>query len=146
MPLKSVLVALSFALMALIVACGGDGKAIDLAVTLREWEVKAGATEVDAARVTFVATNSGTRPHELIVVNTDAPPSELPFVEQLLDADKVIVAAESEPFGAGQTQRLTVKLSAGRYLLICNIVERVPGQPVLSHFEQGMVTSLNVRR
>jgi len=37
-----------------------------------------------------------------------------------------------------------VDLKAGGYILICNIVEKVPGEPVESHYLQGMRTSFVV--
>ncbi len=62
-----------------------------------------------------------------------------------MNEDKVDVAANVEPFPAGQTAKVTAKLSPGHYLLICNVKEGGVGSvPLVSQYENGMRTVFTV--
>ena len=121
----------------------GAGQVVD--VTLREWEV-AVASPPEAGAVTFEATNRGEETHELVVVRTDDP-SGLPVTEGRVDEDALPEGAflgEVEGLLAGDTCSLTFEVPAGTYALFCNIVEREDDGELESHFEQGMVTTVEV--
>lgn len=126
-------------------ACGGGG-AKEVTITLDEWMVKSSAERVDPGKIKFKATNNGVEPHEFVVIKSDLPPNGLPVTDGKVDEDKVNIIGEIEPFAAGATESAEFELSAGKYLLICNIVERVPGSPVESHYQNGMVTALLVEK
>ena len=75
--------------------------------------------------------------HEFILIQTDAPASELPTDETtgrvLEDAVTIITAAEDIP--PSNSRNITVNLAAGHYVMICNL----PG-----HYQQGMRVDFNV--
>src|SRR5688572_8107302 len=134
------------ALSSLILGCGGGSTPTELTVEVTEWEVRP-AIEVSglqSGRVTFVVTNAGRRPHELTIVKSDSPPEQLPLLDGLVDTDKLEVKGGIEPVGAGQTGEFTVNLSGGKYVLICNLIERPPGMPVEGHYQFGMNAALLV--
>lgn len=75
--------------------------------------------------------------HEFILIQTDAPASELPTDETtgrvLEDAVTIITAAEDIP--PSNSRNITVNLAAGHYVIVCNL----PG-----HYAQGMRVDFNV--
>jgi hypothetical protein len=99
---------------------------------------------VEPGKVRFVATNDGTEPHELVIIMSDLSAGALPVVDGKVVEEQIDIVDEIEPFAAGATERKTVELKAGKYVLICNVVERVPGEPVESHYEKGMRTAFVV--
>jgi hypothetical protein len=68
----------------------------------------------------------------------------LELVEGKVDESKVIIVGRLGAVAARSTAELSAGLSPGKYVLLCNIVERVPGAPVVSHYENGMYASLQV--
>ena len=135
-----------------IVACGGGGSgnkgnapvASTVKVSLKEWSVEASASQVKLGSVTFEVTNAGTMPHDFVVIKSDLPPDQLP-----VDADgrviesKVNTLGRVDAFPAGSMQTLSLDLTPGKYLLICNVVDTSGSKPV-SHYQNGMVASLLV--
>lgn len=101
-----------------------------------------------AGSVTFNAQNAGPDdPHELVIVRTDLPASELPTREDGAfdeDAEGVEVLAEIEEFAVGGTESLTLDLAAGHYALLCNLVEVEDDGAVESHYKMGMWTDFEV--
>jgi hypothetical protein len=141
--LRSYLVATAVAFLVLFLpACGAEAK--EVSVSLKEWSITPDVAQVESGDVRFVVTNAGTEPHEFVIIRTDLPPENLPVVAGKVDEERVDIIDEIEPFGAGTTERKTVELDAGKYVLICNIVETVPGEPVESHYEKGMRTAFLV--
>lgn len=123
----------------------GDGGGAKVAVTLDEWSVTAVPTTAPAGKVTFDVRNGGAEPHELVVVRGVAS-DDLSVVDGKVDEAALPDGAfigEVEAFPAGETCSGTFELAAGSYTLFCNIVEEHEGQPE-SHFEEGMVTTLEV--
>ena len=132
-------------------ACGGGSKqksdapaGSTLTVSLKEWSVQVSAQQVKPGKVTFEVSNDGTMPHDFVVIKNDLPPNELP-----VDADgrviesKVNTLGRVNAFPAGSKQTLTLDLTPGKYLLICNVVDTSGSSPV-SHYATGMVASLLV--
>ncbi len=98
---------------------------------------KPGAQTVAPGAVTFAVKNSGTRPHELIAIRTNADPKGLPLKDGRVDEVAVTIVdrmARITPPGA-TAGVLNVNLTEGRYLLICNVG---------THYAQGMSFSLVV--
>jgi hypothetical protein len=125
--------------------CGGDDDKTVKAV-LSEYIVEPDAKSIKAGKITFTADNQGTRTHEMVVVkaaNAEALPT---------DADG---AVDEEQFASGQAQgevedvlkgtskSVKLELTAGRYVVFCNIVEDVSGEKV-SHFKKGMHSVVTV--
>lgn len=117
-------------------------------MALDEWSVAPDTSSAAATSVTFVADNVGEKPHELVVVRGDDVDA-LPVDEQgALDEealDKEALVGEIEPFPAGEDCPGTFEMPAGRYVLLCTIVEEEDGQ-VESHLALGMHTSFEVTR
>jgi uncharacterized cupredoxin-like copper-binding protein len=110
-------------------------------VTLQEWAVVPDTLSVPAGSVTFNAENVGPMdPHELVIVRTDIPASDLPTREDGAfdeEADGVEVVDEIEEFDVGTTESLTLDLEPGHYVLLCNLVEEEDGE-LEAHYQMGM--------
>jgi uncharacterized cupredoxin-like copper-binding protein len=121
-------------------AASADGT---VGVELSEFAIAADASTVEAGAVTFNIDNVGSFGHELIVIRTDLAPDALPTAGegQADEAQLDVVAEARPPFDGGTSQTLTANLTAGNYLLVCNVFNDAfpPG-----HYGRGMVTSLTV--
>jgi hypothetical protein len=127
----------------LLPACGGAGGVTELRVELTEWQVRPATVDsLDAGRLKVLVTNAGKRSHELIIVKSDAPPEQLEVADGRVDVSKLEVKGAIEPVGAGSSTEFSVSLSPGKYVLICNLIERPPGQPVEGHYAFGMSAGL----
>lgn len=118
-------------------ACGGGGKTVD--VTLREFEVAPAQSSVAAGEVTFKATNNGPDDnHELVVIKTDLDPGALPTDENgAVDESGagIEVIGEIEEFAPGTSQEKKLTLTAGKYVLICNVWDAEEKE---AHYSLGM--------
>jgi len=93
------------------------------------------------------AMNEGMSVHELVILKTDLNPTTLPrkeakprqgiVTEYLVNEDdaRIKTIDEIEEFPAGTSQKKTVVLDPGHYVLFCNI----PG-----HYDKGMYASLQI--
>lgn len=88
-----------------------------------------------AGRVTFVVQNQGSRTHELVVLQTDTPASDIPITSFEGEPDRInedsagTNVGETGDMAPGQTKRVTLQLAQGHYALVCNL----PG-----HYRAGM--------
>jgi uncharacterized cupredoxin-like copper-binding protein len=114
-------------------------------VKLQEWAVVPAATSVAAGEVTFHVTNTGPADiHEFVVLKTDLDPGALPT-----DATGKVseggtgmeVIGEIEDIAVGQSQDLTVPLTAGKYVLLCNIYDETEKE---AHYTMGMRIAFEV--
>lgn len=125
-------------------------------VTLREWAVVADNTTVSSGSVTFRVTNTGTLPHELVILklNPGVTPDTMPMKEGAVDENAsgtVIDEIEETDLPPHATQSKSVTLTPGTYALFCAVVEN-NGQAAgtetntvkVSHYQLGMVTTLTV--
>ncbi len=125
---------------------GADDADTTVAVELLEYEILVDPAEAPAGSVHFAIDNTGTEPHELVVVSGVAP-ADLP-----LDPDGALDEAalpegaligEVEAFPGGETCDGTFELDPGSYTLVCNLVdEAVHGHE--AHLAEGMVTEFVV--
>ena len=114
-------------------------------VTLKEWAIEVEPATVKAGQVYFLVTNAGPdHPHELVIVRTDKDPEELPVVEGRVPEDQVEMIGEVEAFAPGTQASGVFRLEPGKYVLICNLVEREAHGELESHVEEGMVATLTV--
>jgi uncharacterized cupredoxin-like copper-binding protein len=124
-------------------ACGGGGEDVD--VTLQEFAVGADPSSVSAGSVTFNIENIGPDDvHEFVVIRTDLDPTALPTdetgaVEETGEGMEVVDEVEDIP--VGDTPTLTVDLTAGSYVLICNIYDEAEQE---AHYSEGMRTAFTV--
>jgi hypothetical protein len=122
--------------------------ATTVAVTLQEWTVLPAPASAPAGQVTFQAKNTGPKdPHELVVIKTDLDPGALPTnPEGKVDEEGAGVEAlgEIEEFKVGETRSKAFDLTAGSYVLICNVVEKKEGKTE-AHYQLGMRTAFTVQ-
>jgi uncharacterized cupredoxin-like copper-binding protein len=127
-------------------ACGGGGGGT-VDVTLQEFEVAPAQTSVEAGEATFNLTNKGPDdPHEFVVIKTDLAPDALPTsADGSVDENGagIEVIGEVAEFPPGETRTGKFTLEAGKYVLICNVVEEVSGTTE-SHYKMGMRTAFTV--
>ncbi len=135
----------------LLVACGGGessegskstegakstGAASgDVGITLSEWAIKPAAASAKAGKVTFKVTNSGTTPHEFKIVKTDTAQDKLEKVNGLVDETKYKPLVTTKQLNGGQSEEGSAELTAGKYVLICNVT---------GHYDLGMHTAFTV--
>ena len=132
-----------------ILACSPAGSATpagptSVDVTLQEWAVVPASTAIKAGKVTFNAKNVGPDDaHELVVIKTDLGLLDLPTgADGKVDeaGAEMEFVGEIEEFAVGATGTGTFELTAGRYLLICNIVD-AEGD---AHYGKGMTIAITV--
>jgi uncharacterized cupredoxin-like copper-binding protein len=147
-----------FAIAALIAACTSGttatpagsvaGSASTVNVTLQEFAVLPDVAAVPAGSVTFVVNNTGPDDvHEMVVVMTDLGVRDLPVDSDgkvLEDADGMTIIGEIEDIEIGATEQVSLDLDAGKYLLICNILQTEPDGSLESHYRMGMSTAFEV--
>ena len=130
----------TLALAVVLVALGGEGdgaqaapaaQATTVQVTVQQFSVTANPSSAPAGAVDFVASNTGSISHELVIIRTDLSPDALPVVGNTVDESGagVQVIDEIEPFAPGTQQTRSVNLAAGKYVLICNLS---------GHYQAGM--------
>jgi hypothetical protein len=135
---------------ALMTAAGASAAAArgeeKLKVRLIEFEVKPRLEFIAKGKTKLVVKNGGTEEHELVVVRGDDP-AALPTVadgsvdeSQIAKSDDVGELEEIEP---GKTKSKAFKLSTGSYILFCNIVDTEEDGTVVSHFAEGMYTTID---
>jgi hypothetical protein len=143
--MRTLLLAVLLTAAALLVACGGSGnRTAEVAVTLDEWAIGATPAEVRPGTVRFDVTNSGSRVHQLVLVKSDLPPGQLPTTDVAVDLTKVNVSSSIEAIQPGATATAEVELFPGKYVLICNLVDRPPSGPADPHYLNGMAASFLV--
>ena len=125
-----------------VVSAKPDG-ATQVDVTVREWAVAPSQPSVEAGQVYFLVENAGPdHPHEFVIIRTDLGPLDLPFEDNVVPEDEVDFVDEIEEFAPSSSASLTVDLTAGKYLLICNITE--DDESIGSHYKKGMVATFTV--
>ena len=115
-------------------AAGSPASTKTVTVALSEWKLTPSATRAPAGKVTFVVRNRGNIEHEFVVIRTTRHHHLLPTSGG--QASEAGTIGEIEEIGPGQTKRVTLRLKAGKYVLICNL----PG-----HYMAGQYASLQVR-
>jgi uncharacterized cupredoxin-like copper-binding protein len=136
----------SFAVAGLT-GCSGGGGTVNVA--LQEFAVVPAVASVEHGKVTFAATNTGPDdPHELVVFKTDLGVRDLPAsAEGKVDeaGAGLTFVGEIEEFDPGKTGSATFDLAAGRYVLVCNIVQDEPDGTKESHYLKGMAIEFTVK-
>ncbi len=113
-------------------AAGGQ----ELTIKMGEFYYKPSDVTAKAGSVTITAPNEGGAPHELVVAKTNDDPAKLPTVaDGSVDEAQLDIPGEVSEVEAGTTGTATLDLSAGKYVMFCNL----PG-----HYKGGMYGSLTV--
>ena len=96
-----------------------------LDVRLRDYAIGTSKHLVRAGAVSLSVTNYGPETHELVVVQTDLDPTALPLQPDGLTVDeyspKLHEITSLEGIRLGQTQRRSIELRPGHYVLFCNL-------------------------
>jgi len=131
------LIVILVAVLAVASACGGGTseptEQPTLSVALTDFAIAADPGTVKAGRVVFAIRNRAAMTHELIVIRTDLAPDALPIEGGKAKEDGKVGGVAN--IAAGVSRKLTLDLTPGRYVLICN----VPG-----HYQLGMRVALTV--
>jgi uncharacterized cupredoxin-like copper-binding protein len=152
--------AVAVSLAATFAACSDDGGSnaggtssptpkgsTTVAVTLQEFAVLPQQPSAQAGSVTFAAENKGPNDkHELVVVKTDLDPTSLPKkADGSVDETGagVTLIGEIEEFAPGETKQVTFDLTAGKYVLFCNVVDTEKTPPEV-HYQLGMRAGFTV--
>jgi len=105
-----------------------------VAVSLDEFNILPAAQGAPRGTVVFVVKNSGKLEHEFVVPKTVKPAGSLTsHGGEASEAGNIGELASVKP---GQTKKLTLKLTAGHYSLLCNL----PG-----HYKAGQFADFYVR-
>lgn len=99
-----------------------------------QWPLAPTPATAVAGKVTFSVKNTGTIQHEMVVLKTHTPFDQL----QVDAAGKVgedASVGEVSEFAAGSTKSVQLDLSAGSYVLVCNIE---------GHYGKGMRAAFTV--
>jgi hypothetical protein len=140
--------ALALALLVGIVAtlaCGGDdssGPQTIVEVSLVQFAVNVDRNVVPSGQVTFDVVNDGSVPHEFLVVRTELAPSALPTEASGAYEENgpgTVLVGGVEDMDPGVRRVVQLDLSAGHYVLLCNMVG-----PLGAHYQLGMRTALTV--
>ena len=112
---------------------GAEGS---VAVALSEWGVKPASASVKAGKVDFKTTNSGSTPHELVVIKTDVAHDKLEKNSSgVVDETKYKPLGRTKQLDGGKTEELELDVTAGKYVLLCNVA---------GHYDLGMHTAFTV--
>ena len=105
-------------------------------VTETNFKISLSTATVPAGKVTFHVTNKADSiPHQFVVIKSDQPADQLPTSNGKVDTTNLNVIGSTDNIQTGKNQDLTVDLSAGKYVVICNLP---------SHYQNGMYATFTV--
>jgi uncharacterized cupredoxin-like copper-binding protein len=114
-------------------------------VTLQEFAVGTVPATAASGSVTFDIKNNGPDDeHEFVIFRTDLDPTALPTVATgAVDEEGagIELVDEQEAIPPQEERDLTVTLTPGKYVLICNIYDEAEKE---SHYQKGMRTAFTV--
>ena len=116
-------------------------------VTQREFNISLDRASAPRGTVIFHVTNNGEDTHEFLVIRTDRAPNDLPTeangsYQENGPGTQLIDEIDEVPPGA--TRDLTVNLTEGNHVIICNMVMTEPDGTVEVHYQLGMRTAFRV--
>lgn len=144
--------ALSATLAAAGIALGGAAHADskrEVKVVLSEWVIKPTPRTVTTGQVQFVVKNAGTEIHEFVVVRGDDPDALPTDADGAVDEEQIAKRdeiGEIEDIASKKTKKVTFKLKSGKYILFCNVVDEEGTSNQVSHFAEGMVKTITVKK
>jgi uncharacterized cupredoxin-like copper-binding protein len=104
--------------------------------SLGEYFIKLDKSSVPKGQVQFSVSNVGKIKHEFVVLKTNLAPGKLPVKGGEANEDVGPSPGEIPNLPSGKKKTLAVKLSPGKYVLICNL----PG-----HYKAGQYIGLSVK-
>jgi hypothetical protein len=121
-------------------------------VTMQEFSLLPRPDQVKAGTVQMTIHNAGTMTHEMVLVRAPSvaalPRVTVATAERAVgDVDEEAIPAadkmgETGDVKAGQTVVHTFHLTAGTYVMFCNIDDKLPDGTVLNHFQHGMSATI----
>lgn len=105
-----------------------------VSLTLTEWKLTPGQVTVRPGRISFVVRNDGTMAHEFVVLK-----SHLHHHTLKVKGGKAVETTRVgriRQIPSGTSKRITLKVPAGKYVLLCNM---------LGHYQAGQYAALRVR-
>ena len=116
-------------------------------VTLREFNITLDRASAPRGPVIFHVTNAGEDTHEFLVIRTDRAPDALPTeangsYQENGPGTQLLQEIEEVPPGASRD--LTIDLTEGSHVLICNMVMTEADGTVEVHYALGMHTAFRV--
>ena len=98
---------------------GASGTKTLVAVRLKEFKVLPAPLTAKRGAVAFAVKNVGKIDHELVVLKTNVAPSKLPVKKgKAVETGRV---GRVGPIKRGASRTLTLTLTAGKYVLLCNL-------------------------
>jgi len=123
-------------------ACGGGGGGKSVDVTVGDFNMHPAVSTIAAGDITFKVHNGGGFQHEMVVFkvpDVSKIPSQ-PNGEANEDAvPEAAHMGEVEHVMPGKDKTLKLKLSAGKYVMICNMMDGTQ-----AHFREGMHADFTV--
>jgi len=116
-------------------------------VTLREFNITLDRASAPRGTVIFHVTNAGEDTHEFLVIRTDRAPNALPTEANgsyQENGPGTQLLEEIEEVPPGTTRDLTLDLTEGNHVLICNMVMTEADGTVEVHYQLGMHTAFRV--
>lgn len=115
-------------------------------VRLIEFEIQPALDYIAKGKSKLVLKNAGTETHEFVVVHGDDPAALPTAADGSVDESKIPKAdevGEVEDIKKGKTKSKVFKLSPGSYILFCNLVDEEEDGSTVSHFAEGMHTTID---
>jgi uncharacterized cupredoxin-like copper-binding protein len=120
-------------------SCGGSGSTGsatgDVAVTMKDFSITTSVASFPAGDIAFGIQNDGPSAHEFVILRTDDAPDALPVENGEIPEDQVDLVDEAEDIAPGTDTSLSANLTAGSYVLVCNLP---------SHYQAGMHAAFTV--
>jgi hypothetical protein len=116
-------------------------------VTQREFSLTLDRASAPRGTVIFHVTNAGEDTHEFLVIRTDRAPNDLPTEDDgsyLENGPGTQLLQEIEEVPPGTSKDLTIDLTQGNHVLICNMVHTEDDGTIEVHYQLGMHTAFRV--
>jgi hypothetical protein len=129
-----------------LAAPAGAKESPKLKVRLIEFEIQPALDYIAKGKTKFVLKNAGTETHEFVVVRGDDPAALPTAADGSVDEDKIPAAdqvGEVEDIKKKTTKSKVFKLSPDSYILFCNLVDEEEDGSTVSHFAEGMYTTVD---
>jgi uncharacterized cupredoxin-like copper-binding protein len=122
-------------------SASGSAASEGIGVTIQEWSITPTVTTAPAGAITFSVSNTGTTPHEFVVMSTDTLAADFPITSfegepDRFNEDKVGEnVGETGDLEVSASKSITLDLQPGHYAFVCNL----PG-----HYGLGMHVDFTV--
>src|SRR5207248_8046408 len=127
------------ALALLVVACAGPAaeapSGSQVVAELADYKITVSVPSVKAGSVKIGVRNLASMEHSFQVIKTDLAPDKLPVDGASAKANEDGKVGELKSIPGGKSAALTVDLTPGKYVFICNIA---------GHYQLGMRTGFTV--